>query len=128
VKKMVMKTSIKLLKLVRITSRTYPEIRTKSKKHNFIVAVQKSRNIRLKIAVLSGDGPEVILAKSVVRYGRLFTTTVVEDALVGTAAIDKTETSLPQQAVNLCLNTDAVLFGAVGNHTIIIRYIASLVY
>jgi 3-isopropylmalate dehydrogenase len=37
-------------------------------------------------------------------------------------AIDKTGTSLPQQTLNLCLNTDAVLFGAVGPSTIIIRH------
>jgi 3-isopropylmalate dehydrogenase len=37
-----------------------------------------------------------------------------EDAL-GATAIDKTGTSLPQQTLNLCLNTDAVLFGAVGD-------------
>jgi isocitrate/isopropylmalate dehydrogenase len=33
----------------------------------------------------------------------------------GATAIDKTGTSLPQQTLNLCLNTDAVLFGAVGD-------------
>ena len=40
---------------------------------------------------------------------------VFEDALVGAVAIDKTGTSLPEQTLNLCLNTDAVLFGTVGD-------------
>jgi 3-isopropylmalate dehydrogenase len=76
--------------------------------------------MNLKIAVLSGDGvgPEVILqAKKALRaigevYDHEF---VFEDALVGAIAIDKTGSPLPQQTLNLCLNTDAVLFGAIGD-------------
>ena len=76
--------------------------------------------MNLKIAVLSGDGigPEVILqakkalyAISVV-YDHEF---VFEDAFIGAIAIDKTGNPLPEQTLNLCLNTDAVLFGAVGD-------------
>jgi 3-isopropylmalate dehydrogenase len=73
--------------------------------------------MNLKIAVLSGDGigPEVILQAKKALYAIGVTTMsfYFEDALVETTAIDKTGTSLPQ--LNLCLNTDAVLFGAVGD-------------
>lgn len=76
--------------------------------------------MNLKIAVLSGDGvgPEVILqAKKAlyaisVAYEHEF---IFEDALVGGVAIQKTGNPLPEQTLNLCLNTDAVLFGAIGN-------------
>lgn len=76
--------------------------------------------MNLKIAVLSGDGvgPEVILqAKKAlyaisVAYDHEF---IFEDALIGAVAIDKTRNPLPEQTLNLCLNTDAVLFGAIGN-------------
>jgi 3-isopropylmalate dehydrogenase len=76
--------------------------------------------MNLKIAVLSGDGigPEVILqAKKALHaigvvYDHEF---VFEDALVGAVAIDKTGNPLPEQTLNLCLNTDAVLFGAIGD-------------
>jgi 3-isopropylmalate dehydrogenase len=76
--------------------------------------------MNLKIAVLAGDGigPEVILqAKKVlyaigVVYDHEF---VFEDALIGAVAIEKTGSPLPEQTLNLCINTDAVLFGAVGD-------------
>lgn len=76
--------------------------------------------MNLKIAVLSGDGigPEVILqAKKALHaigvvYDHEF---VFEEALVGAIAIDKTGNPLPEQTLNLCLNTDAVLFGAIGD-------------
>lgn len=76
--------------------------------------------MNLKIAVLSGDGigPEVILQakKALYAIGVVYHHEFIfEDALVGATAIDKTGTSLPQQTLNLCLNTDAVLFGAVGD-------------
>lgn len=76
--------------------------------------------MNLKIAVLAGDGigPEVILqAKKAlyaisVAYDHEF---IFEDALIGAIAIEKTGNPLPEQTLNLCLNTDAVLFGAIGN-------------
>jgi 3-isopropylmalate dehydrogenase len=76
--------------------------------------------MNLKIAVLSGDGvgPEVILqAKKAlyaisVAYDHEF---IFEDAFIGAVAIEKTGNPLPEQTLNLCLNTDAVLFGAIGN-------------
>ncbi|RTZ05722.1 3-isopropylmalate dehydrogenase [Flavobacterium sp. GSP6] len=76
--------------------------------------------MNLKIAVLSGDGigPEVILQakKALYAIGVVFDHEFVfEDALIGAVAIEKTGNPLPEQTLNLCLNTDAVLFGAVGN-------------
>ncbi len=74
----------------------------------------------LKIAVLSVDGigPEVILQakKALNAIGEVYNHEFVfEDALVGAVAIDQTGNPLPNQTLNLCLNTDAVLFGAIGH-------------
>ncbi|MDD2674321.1 MAG: 3-isopropylmalate dehydrogenase [Flavobacterium sp.] len=74
--------------------------------------------MNLKIAVLSGDGigPEVILQakKALYAVGVVFDHEFVfEDALIGAIAVEKTGTPLPEQTLNLCLNTDAILFGAV---------------
>ena len=74
--------------------------------------------MNLKIAVLSGDGigPEVILQakKALYAIGVVFDHEFVfEDALIGAIAIEKTGNPLPEQTLNLCLNTDAVLFGTV---------------
>lgn len=76
--------------------------------------------MNLKIAVLAGDGigPEVILQAKKVLYavGSVYNHEFVfEDALMGAVAIDKTGNPLPEQTLNLCLNTDAVLFGAIGD-------------
>jgi len=76
--------------------------------------------MNLKIAVLPGDGigPEVInQAKKALNaictvYDHQF---IFEDALMGAIAIEKTGSPLPEQTLNLCLNTDAVLFGAIGD-------------
>ena len=76
--------------------------------------------MNLKIAVLSGDGigPEVTLQarKALYAIGVVFDHEFVfEDALIGAIAIEKTGNPLPEQTLNLCLNTDAILFGAVTN-------------
>ncbi|OCB78831.1 3-isopropylmalate dehydrogenase [Flavobacterium crassostreae] len=76
--------------------------------------------MNLKIAVLAGDGigPEVVLQakKALHAIGVMFDHDFIfEEALVGAVAIDKTGTALPEQTLNLCLNTDAVLFGTVDN-------------
>lgn len=76
--------------------------------------------MNLKIAVLSGDGigPEVILQakKALYAIGVVYDHEFVfEDALIGAIAIEKTGNPLPEQTLNLCLNTDAVLFGAIGD-------------
>lgn len=74
----------------------------------------------LKIAVLPGDGigPEVtnqsIKALNAVakRFNHNFQ---FEEALVGAIAIDQTEKPLPEESLNLCLKSDAILFGAIGD-------------
>ena len=76
--------------------------------------------MNLKIAVLSGDGigPEVTLQarKALYAIGVVFDHEFVfEDALIGAIAIEKTGNPLPEQTLNLCLNTNAILFGAVDN-------------
>ncbi|MET0946726.1 MAG: 3-isopropylmalate dehydrogenase [Flavobacterium sp.] len=76
--------------------------------------------MNLKIAVLPGDGigPEVILQakKALYAIGEVYNHEFVfEEALMGAIAIDKTGNPLPEQTLNLCLNTDAVLFGAIGD-------------
>jgi len=76
--------------------------------------------MNLKIAVLPGDGigPEVILQakKALYAIGEVYNHEFVfEEALMGAVAIDKTGNPLPEQTLNLCLNTDAVLLGAIGD-------------
>ena len=73
-----------------------------------------------KIAVLNGDGigPEVtkqsirVLNAIAERFGHSFT---YQEALIGADAIDKTGTALPTETIDICLDSDAVLFGAVGH-------------
>jgi len=76
--------------------------------------------MKLEIAVLSGDGigPEVIeQAKKVLdaiahKFDHTF---LYKEALVGAIAIDKTGNPLPDETLDICGNTDAVLFGAIGD-------------
>ena len=76
--------------------------------------------MKLKIAVLSGDGigPEVtkqaikVLQAVAVVYQHQFE---FEEGLVGAIAIDKTNNPLPDATLELCKNSDAVLFGAIGD-------------
>ncbi len=72
-----------------------------------------------RIAVLEGDGigPEIVQASLRVlkRIGELFSHTFhTEKSLIGGSAIDALGTPLPQETVELCLSSDAVLLGAVG--------------
>ncbi len=72
-----------------------------------------------RIALLPGDGigPEVVreatraLRAVAERYAREF---VFEESPIGGAAIDAAGLPLPQETLELCLNSDAVLLGAVG--------------
>jgi len=73
----------------------------------------------LNIAVLPGDGigPEVI-AESVKllkvigeNYGHSFQ---LRNGIIGGIAVDKFGVSLPKETLEMCKNSDAVLFGAVG--------------
>jgi 3-isopropylmalate dehydrogenase len=72
-----------------------------------------------KIAVIPGDGigPEImnealkVLDKVGEKYGHFFECTKV---LAGGAAIDATGMSLPQETLDVCKASDAVMLGAVG--------------
>ena len=71
------------------------------------------------ITVLPGDGigPEVASAATTVlqqvaaKYGHNFS---IDNKLIGGAAIDATGSPLPDDTINSCKNSDAVLLGAVG--------------
>lgn len=77
--------------------------------------------MKLKIAILAGDGigPEVTreavnILKAVAEFGgHEFTFT---DALIGGVAITAAGTPLPQSTIDVCLESDAVLLGAVGDN------------
>jgi 3-isopropylmalate dehydrogenase len=72
-----------------------------------------------QIAVLAGDGigPEVmteglrVLHAVGQRFGHQF---IPHEALIGGIAIDTTGLPLPEETVNICRQSDAVLLGAVG--------------
>ena len=72
-----------------------------------------------KIAVIPGDGigPEIVgealnvLEKVGQKFGHTFTTTEV---LAGGCAIDATGKALPEETLEICKASDAVLLGAVG--------------
>lgn len=72
------------------------------------------------IAVLSGDGigPEVtqqsvnLLKKIAEKFNHQFT---FEEGLVGAIALEKTGNPLPDETLKLCRDSDAILFGAIGD-------------
>lgn len=72
-----------------------------------------------KIAVIAGDGigPEVVaeaikvMNKTEELFGHRFT---FEEGLFGGIAIDEVGTPLPQETLDMCKRSDAVLLGAVG--------------
>lgn len=76
--------------------------------------------MKKKIAILNGDGigPEVtkqsirVLNAIADKFRHSFE---YKEALIGADAIDKTGTALPPETVDICLDSDAVLFGAVGH-------------
>ena len=73
-----------------------------------------------RIAVLAGDGigPEVVsetvkilqIVEQLFKYDFEF-----EEALIGAIAIDETGDPLPDETLRLCKNSDAVLFGSIGD-------------
>ena len=76
--------------------------------------------MNLKIALLPGDGigPEVIneAVKVSESIARKFNHKINwKEGLVGAAAINKIGDPYPEETHNICLNSDAVLFGAVGD-------------
>jgi len=76
--------------------------------------------MKIKLAVLPGDGigPEVVnvaldVTKAICsKFGHELS---YEYALVGACAIDKVGNPFPDETYNLCKDSDAVLFGAVGD-------------
>lgn len=76
--------------------------------------------MKIKLAVLPGDGigPEVVgvaldITKEVCKkFGHELE---YKEALVGACAIDATGSPYPEETHNLCMESDAVLFGAVGS-------------
>ena len=73
-----------------------------------------------KIAVILGDGigPEVtqqsikVLDTIANQFQHAFT---YEYALMGAIAIDQTGSPLPEETIKICLSSDAILFGAIGD-------------
>ena len=76
--------------------------------------------MKKKIAVIEGDGigPEVtrqsvrVLNSIAETFGHEFTYTY---SLMGAIAIDKTGGPLPDETIDACLKSDAILFGAIGD-------------
>lgn len=73
----------------------------------------------MKIAVISGDG----IGSEIIAQGKKVLRTVAhkynfdfeyEDVLLGGSAFDKKGTPLPEETVEICKNSEAVLLGAVG--------------
>lgn len=76
--------------------------------------------MKVTIAVISGDGigPEVTTQarKALNAIADVFDHTFLfKEALMGACAIDKTGNPLPDETVQLCRESDAVLFGAIGD-------------
>jgi 3-isopropylmalate dehydrogenase len=78
---------------------------------------QKPETRTLKIAVLAGDGigPEVMAeAVQVLNLACQGLALQFSECLVGGAAIDGTGKALPQETLETCSASDAILFGSVG--------------
>ncbi|MDK2842689.1 MAG: 3-isopropylmalate dehydrogenase [Anaerophaga sp.] len=76
--------------------------------------------MKLNIAVLPGDGigPEIVeQARKALDavFAKKGHEVVYTEALVGATAIDKTGNPYPDETHELCMNSDAVLFGAIGD-------------
>ena len=82
--------------------------------------IQTHTNMKFNIAIIPGDGigPEVTrqaqkaLDAVADEYGHTFTYTT---ALMGACAIDKTGNPLPEETIDICEKSDAILFGAIGH-------------
>ncbi|WP_200975923.1 3-isopropylmalate dehydrogenase [Echinicola sp. 20G] len=76
--------------------------------------------MEMNLALLPGDGigPEVIdqAVKVVKAVGKKFGHTITfKEAIVGAAAIDATGSPYPDETHEVCVQSDAVLFGAIGD-------------
>jgi 3-isopropylmalate dehydrogenase len=77
-------------------------------------------SLKKNIAVIEGDGigPEVtkqsvkVLNAIAEQFGHEFS---YKYCLLGADAIDKTGTPLPEETIDICLDSDAILFGAIGH-------------
>ena len=77
-------------------------------------------SLKKYIAIIEGDGigPEVtrqsvkVLDAIAAKFGHEF---VYNYCLLGAIAIDKTGTPLPAKTIDICLDSDAILFGAIGH-------------
>lgn len=77
--------------------------------------------MEIKVAVLPGDGigPEVaesaikVLEKIADKYGHKFEFT---EGLIGGCAVDEKSTPLPDETLEMCRSSDAILLGAVGGY------------
>ena len=76
--------------------------------------------MELKIAVLAGDGigPEIMeqaLAVTKAVCAKKGHTLSLKEGIVGACGIDATGDPYPEATHNLCMESDAVLFGAIGD-------------
>lgn len=91
-----------------------------SQSGDFINNSNTKKNMQFNIAIIPGDGigPEVtsqarkVLDAVADEYGHHFTYT---QALMGACAIDKTGNPLPEETIDICEKSDAILFGAIGH-------------
>lgn len=84
------------------------------------ISISTSKTKMLNIAILPGDGigPEIVeqalnVTKTICR--RFGHTLTYEYGIVGACAIDQTGEPYPQVTHDLCMKSDAVLFGAIGD-------------
>lgn len=88
--------------------------------HPSTIALKGKGGRLFNIAVVLGDGigPEVtqqsirVLDAIAEQYNHQFT---YDYCLMGADAIDKTGSALPDETVEICLESDAILFGAIGH-------------
>jgi len=91
-----------------------------SKSHPAHDAANENRGVKKNIVVIEGDGigPEVtrqsvkVLNAIADRYNHEFNYSYY---LMGAVAIDKTGNPLPDETITAALNSDAILFGAIGH-------------
>jgi 3-isopropylmalate dehydrogenase len=76
--------------------------------------------IQKNIAVIGGDGIGPEVTKQAIRVLDAVAETYKHEfhyteCLLGAVAIDKTGNPLPQETIDICLDSDAILFGAIGH-------------
>ena len=77
--------------------------------------------MKLIIAVLPGDGIGPEVTKQAIKVLKAIAhefdhTFLFKEGVVGAIAIEETGEPLPEKTLDLCLDSDAVLFGAIGDH------------